>query len=200
MPRATSTSGTGKSMLEEFPLTPGKPGEAGIDELLWNDIRRHFAADPGGHLYRYQPKQSNARVKLPAMDCEVEDLGIPVANNAVYALTASPDGRELYGLSYPDGHFFVHSVGERNWPTSVPSTARSCSTAPNATGGACPEPWCAMRPGGSSPPAPAGPWCTTVPRPRRSSKPGCACPAITTTCSSIAITRWWSALPRPLPG
>ena len=106
-------AGTGKSMLEEFPLTPGKPGEAGIHELLWNDIRRHFASDPGGHLYRYQPKQSNARVKLPAMDCELEDLGIPVANNAVYALTASPDGRELYGLSYPDGHFFVHSVGER---------------------------------------------------------------------------------------
>jgi hypothetical protein len=105
--------GTGKSMLEEFSLTPGKPGEAGIHELLWNDIRRHFASDPGGHLYRYRPKQSNSRVKLPAMDCELEDLGIPVANNAVYALTASPDSRELYGLSYPDGHFFVYLAGER---------------------------------------------------------------------------------------
>jgi len=104
--------GTGKNMLEEFPLTPGKPGEAGVHDLLWNDIRRHFASDPGGHLYRYRPKKSSGRVKLPDMECELEDLGIPVANNGVYALTASPNGREIYGLSYPDGHFFVHSVGD----------------------------------------------------------------------------------------
>lgn len=102
--------GSGKSMFEEFPLTPGKPGEEHIDKLLWNDVQRHFSSDAGGHLYRYRPGKSNAAVKLPDMACDLEDLGIPRAHNAVYALTSSPDGLELYGLTYPDGHFFIYNV------------------------------------------------------------------------------------------
>jgi hypothetical protein len=104
--------GTGRSVIEEFRLTPGKPGEGHVDRLLWDDIRRHFAADPGGHVYRYRPAKSNAAVKLAQMDCELEDLGIPVAHNAVYALTSNPARGELYGLSYPEGHFFVRPIGQ----------------------------------------------------------------------------------------
>lgn len=103
--------GTGKSLFEEFPLTPGKPGGERIDKLLWDDIQRHFGSNAGGHLYRYRPAKSNAKVKLPDMECELEDLGIPVAGDAIYALVAGPDGRAIYGLSYPKGHFFVYTIG-----------------------------------------------------------------------------------------
>jgi hypothetical protein len=63
-------------------------------------------------VYRYRPAKSNAAVKLAQMDCELEDLGIPVAHNAVYALTSNPARGELYGLSYPEGHFFVRPIGQ----------------------------------------------------------------------------------------
>ena len=81
-----------------------------IDILLWNEIKNCFKNYPSGHLYRYNPKESNAEVKLADMDCEVEDLGIPVANNSIYALTVSPQGDAVYGLTYPEGHFFVYDI------------------------------------------------------------------------------------------
>ncbi len=81
-----------------------------LDMILWNDIKNHFKDYPGGHLYRYNPKKSDRRVKLPDMECELEDLGIPVPKNSIYALTVSPEGDVIYGLTYPDGHFFIYDI------------------------------------------------------------------------------------------
>jgi len=106
--------GTGLSMFKPIELSKGGYWED-IAESLWQDIRGYFSAYPGGHLFRYRPEQSNANVKLPDMDAEVEDLGIPLAHNSIYALCASPSGNELYGITYPDGHFFLYSIGENSF-------------------------------------------------------------------------------------
>lgn len=103
--------GTGRNMFEEFPLSKGGIGpDEPIDKTLWDDIRNHFRDYPGGHLYRYVPKSANLKVKLTGMPCELEDLGIPLAHNSVYAMTINPAGDEIYGITYPDGHFFIYGV------------------------------------------------------------------------------------------
>ena len=103
--------GTGKDMFKEIPISKGGVGlEGAIDKSLWEDIKNHYKDYPGGHLYRYNPQISNDRVKLPDMECELEDLGIPVNHNSIYALTINPEGDEIYGITYPDGHFFLYNI------------------------------------------------------------------------------------------
>jgi len=102
--------GTGKNPFVEIEFSPGGLGRQRVENTLWPDIKKHFQDYPGGHLYRYDPAQSNRRVKLAEMECDLEDLGIPLANNSIYALTINPSGNEIYGLSYPDGHFFIYNI------------------------------------------------------------------------------------------
>jgi hypothetical protein len=102
--------GTGKDMLKEVNISKGGLGEEYIDVTLWRDIKENFKDYPGGHLYRYNPKESNAKIKLPDMECEVIDLGIPVKNNSIYTLNISPGGDEIYGITYPDGHLFMYQI------------------------------------------------------------------------------------------
>lgn len=103
--------GTGRNMFREIDLTPEGYWEY-VNESLLNDITSYFQQDPGGRLYRYNPEISNDNIKLPDMNAEVEDLGIPVANNSIYALTNSPDGSVIYGITYPDGKFFLYNINE----------------------------------------------------------------------------------------
>jgi len=105
--------GTGRTMFEPLSLTPGTPGSGKIDEILWQDIRNRFKDYAGGRLYRYDPKRSNAKVKLADAPAEVEDLGIPVPGNSIYALAISRRHKQLYGLSYPDGHLFVYDLAAK---------------------------------------------------------------------------------------
>jgi len=102
--------GTGKDMFEEVPLSKYGEGDDKLDVTLWKDIKKHFADYSGGHLYCYKPSVSNNHVKLPDANAEVEDLGMPLANNSIYALTINPKGDEIYGITYPDGHFFVYNI------------------------------------------------------------------------------------------
>lgn len=107
--------GTGKNVFEEITISKGGIGKEHIDKTLWNDIKKHYENYPGGHLYRYNPKESNDKVKLVDMECEVLDLGIPVPNNSIYALTISTGGDEIYGLTYPDGHFFIYDISNEKF-------------------------------------------------------------------------------------
>lgn len=66
-------------------------------------------------MYRYNPRESNRKVKLPGMDCDVIDMGIPVLNNSIYTLTINPAGDEIYGLTYPDGHFFIYNISDNKF-------------------------------------------------------------------------------------
>ncbi len=108
--------GTGRNMYEEIILSAGGIGtDSLIDKSLWKDIKNHFTSYPGGHLYRYDPGKSDRKVKLPDMQCELEDMGIPLVHNSVYALTISPKGDEIYGITYPDGHFFAYFIASKKF-------------------------------------------------------------------------------------
>jgi hypothetical protein len=108
--------GTGRNMFEEIILSKGGIGsDSLIDKSLWEDIKKHFSNYPGGHLYRYNPGKDDQKVKLPGMACELEDLGIPLANNSIYAITTNPKGDEIYGITYPDCHFFVYHIGSKKF-------------------------------------------------------------------------------------
>jgi len=102
-------------VLYEMNQSGGAMGYQYVDMILWNDIKNYFKDYAGGHLYRYNPKESNKRVKLVDMECELEDLGIPLAKNSIYALTVSPQGDAVYGLTYPDGHFFVYDIANKKF-------------------------------------------------------------------------------------
>ncbi len=102
--------GTGKSMFKEIELSKGGIGREYFNVTLWNDVKNYYKDYSGGHLYRYNPEKSNDRIKLPDMECEVMDLGIPVPDNSIYALTISPKGDEIYGITYPDGHFIIYNI------------------------------------------------------------------------------------------
>jgi hypothetical protein len=105
--------GSGRNVLRPVELSKKiLPGSHGADRKLWNDIKAAYAGYAGGHLYRYDPA-ADKNVLLPADKCPVEDLGIPLAGNGVYALTTSPDRRILYGITYPDGHLFVYDIAAR---------------------------------------------------------------------------------------
>jgi len=106
--------GSGKNIFEDFSLSKWGEGNDALDVTLWNDIKRNFSDYPGGHLYRYIPAESNVKVKLTNMDCELEDLGRPLDNNSIYALAMNPAGDEIYGITYPDGHFFIYNIASAN--------------------------------------------------------------------------------------
>ena len=106
--------GTGKNMFREITISEGGIGEEEtMDKSLWNDVRNHFSDYVGGHLYVYSPERSNMKVKTGEDTCELEDLGIPVAYNSIYALCIGPSGEEIYGISYPDGHFFIYGISSK---------------------------------------------------------------------------------------
>ncbi len=103
--------GTGLNMFATVKLTRDFPVEyEGIEKQLWKDIKNHFDGYPGGHIYRYQPDTGD-KVRYENDDpCPLEDLGIPVANNTVYAMTMNPERTRIYGISYPDAHFFIFDL------------------------------------------------------------------------------------------
>lgn len=107
--------GTGKNMFADIPLSKWGEGDDKFDVTLWKDIKKSFNDYRGGHLYRYYPGVSNENVKLVDMDCEIKDLGIPLANNSIYALTINSKGDEIYGLTYPDGHFFIYNIAVKKF-------------------------------------------------------------------------------------
>lgn len=108
--------GTGRNMFEEIILSKGGMGaDSAVDKSLWEDIKNHFISYPGGHVYRYNPGKNDQKVKLPDMQSELEDLGIPLAHNSIYALTINPKVDEIYGVTYPDGHFFVYFISSKKF-------------------------------------------------------------------------------------
>lgn len=103
--------GTGLNEIEQHPISePFPPGKHGIVKSLWGDIKKRYDKYKGGHLYRYDiSKEKRTWIKN---DDEIiaEDLGVAVPHNGIYALTVNNERQEIYGLTYPDGHFFVYYI------------------------------------------------------------------------------------------
>jgi hypothetical protein len=101
-------------MFAPVELTRDFPVEVeAIEEHLWEDINRPYQGYAGGHIYRYEPKTGDVRRYTNDDPCPLEDLGIPVPGNSVYAMAISPDKKLVYGISYPDAHFFIFNTETR---------------------------------------------------------------------------------------
>jgi hypothetical protein len=114
--------GTGLNILAPLKLTKDFPVQTeGVEKQLWKDIKAPYASYPGGHIYKYDPKTGDVErydndtigMKVAAEFTPLEDLGIPVANNTIYAMTFNPEKTKIYGLSYPDAIFFIFDLKTR---------------------------------------------------------------------------------------
>lgn len=103
--------GTGLNMLAPVKLTKDFPvSYEGIEHQLWKDICVPYKDYEGGHIYKYDPKTGDVQRYTNDDPCPLEDLGIPVPGNTVYAMTFNPDKTKIYGLTYPNAHFFIFDL------------------------------------------------------------------------------------------
>ena len=102
--------GTGLNEIKQYPISDPVPGHGGIVISLWNDIEKRYARYEGGHLYRYDPiGEENVRIEI-GQPCQLNDLGITVPHDGIYTIVAATRRPEIYGLTYPRGHFFVYNI------------------------------------------------------------------------------------------
>ena len=108
--------GAGLNETELLTLTRDMPhGRRAIENQLWADIKAKYKNYAGGRLYAYSPSKSDAAVYLPGTPAEVEDLGIPVPGNSVYAMAIDAKRGAIYGISYPDAEFFSYDIAAKKF-------------------------------------------------------------------------------------
>ena len=106
--------GTGKSMFAPIKLTRDFPVEyEAIARQLWLDITKPYDGYEGGHLYRYHPHMGDAQRYLPEDACPVEDLGVPVPGDSIYAMTFDSQNNRIFGITYPNARLFVFDLQTR---------------------------------------------------------------------------------------
>lgn len=103
--------GTGLNMFAPIRLTKDFPVyyEA-IEKELFNDICKPYKDYEGGHLYRYNPEPDDRTRYSGDMKTPIEDLGIPVPGQTVYAMAMNNEKTKIYGITYPYAHFFIFDL------------------------------------------------------------------------------------------
>ena len=108
--------GSGLNETELLVLTRDMPhGRRTIENQLWADIKAKYKGYAGGHLYLYSPLKSDDAVYLPGAPAVVEDLGVAVAGNSIYALAVDSGRGAIYGISYPDAEFFSFDIEKKEF-------------------------------------------------------------------------------------
>ena len=103
--------GSGLNETELLRLSRDMPqGRRAIENQLWADIKARYRGYAGGHLYAYDPAKGDGAVYLEGSPAALEDLGVPVPNNSIYAMAIDAAGGTIYGISYPDAEFFSHDI------------------------------------------------------------------------------------------
>lgn len=75
------------------------------------DVLKRYKTYPGGHIYRFdaqKEQQSRKRMQTPNPERAlpyVDDLGVVIPGEGIVNLIA--DTKNLYGMTFPGGHFFV---------------------------------------------------------------------------------------------
>jgi len=106
--------GTGLNILRPLELTRKIPNARdSISNALWEDVKKPYRSYAGGHLYRYDPAAGDSQVLMPDDACPLEDLGVAVPNNGIYALAIDPRREVIYGVTYPDGRLFEYRIAEK---------------------------------------------------------------------------------------
>lgn len=132
-PDGTLLIGGGLNVLTAAPLTQEFPGGyRAIEEQLWKDVCAPYKDYPGGHLYRYNPAADSA-TRLPGEPCPLEDLGIPLPHNSVYAMTLNPRSHQLYGIGYPEAQLFVYDLKTKECRVLGPVVERKVFSGPERT-------------------------------------------------------------------
>ncbi|MBI3650752.1 MAG: PQQ-like beta-propeller repeat protein [Acidobacteria bacterium] len=72
-----------------------------------------YAGYEGGRLYRYDPTGEDNRPIQIERDCVLEDLGVMVRGEGIYAMLLDAPRRKIYGLTYPNGRFFVYDLATK---------------------------------------------------------------------------------------
>jgi len=108
--------GTGLDVLRPLELTRSVANARNsVSDALWLDVKKPYQGYAGGRLYRYDPNTGDRQVLMPEDSCPLEDLGIPVPNNGIYALAINPQAEIIYGLTYPDGRLFEYRIAEKKF-------------------------------------------------------------------------------------
>lgn len=68
------------------------------------------AADRDGHLYRYVPKDDEAKPIRVDAALEAADLGAPAPGEGICSLAIDRARDVIYGLTCPTGHFFSYAL------------------------------------------------------------------------------------------
>lgn len=106
--------GTGRNIWEPLKMTKDFPVEhEGIEKQLWKDIKKPYENYEGGHIYRYDPVKGDRQRYTNEDSTPLDDLGIPVENNSVYAMIFNRDSTKIVGLSYPDAKLFVFDLATK---------------------------------------------------------------------------------------
>jgi len=130
-PDGTIYVGTGLNEIQQHPISDPPPGNAGITISLWQDIKARYAEYEGGHLYKYDPAAEKRTWIGPEQQWVAEDLGIPMPNNGIYTMTINNDRQEIYGVTYPDGHFFVYYIKARKFTDLGPIYKKTVYAGPD---------------------------------------------------------------------
>lgn len=108
--------GTGLNETELLTLTRDMPhGRRSIENQLWEDIKAKYEDYVGGHLYLYTPAKSDDVVYLPGVSAVVEDLGVAVPGNSIYAMAIDATRGIIYGISYPDAELFSYDIAAKKF-------------------------------------------------------------------------------------
>ncbi len=86
-----------------------------ISDALWADVKKPYQSYAGGRLYRYDPAAGDRQVPMPEDACPLEDLGVAVPGNGIYALAINPRAETIYGISYPDGRLFEYRIAQKQF-------------------------------------------------------------------------------------
>lgn len=108
--------GTGLNELMLLNLSKEMPhGRRMIENQLWEDIKSKYEGYEGGRVFVYNPKEGDSQVYLPENNSSVQDLGIAVPKNSIYAMAISHGKDKIYGISYPDAIFFEYDIHEKTF-------------------------------------------------------------------------------------
>ena len=103
--------GTGLNMFRQIRLSKDFPvSYEAIEKELFRDICKPYENYEGGHIYRYDSEPGDRTRYSGDMKTPLEDLGIPVPGEMIYAMTMNAEKTKIYGITYPYAHFFIFDL------------------------------------------------------------------------------------------
>lgn len=105
---------SGKKLLTTKDLQEVIPGQKAIATGFCKGTGNQLYAGTMANVVKNQQSGHLIQISVGLSGIiEVNDLGIPVAEESIFTLTINKKGTELYGVSYPSGHFFTYTIATK---------------------------------------------------------------------------------------